>query len=316
MAGAAEAATQRGAGRGRRGAGARGSTPGCGATLTNRVPASVLLEAAFPAGWSTMVESKENIFRPSNSRPRRQSNRALCTVRPRTEPVCFPRQVSIASPLRLGRRWERGPNGQQALHQAPRLVQQGFREKPCRIRHQLAKFEPSSAECCRLSVTPTKAEVHFLPLQNLARPHPSPRRPTTSNSSHLFSGAGTPPAWLCLAQPWAVEGERGFEKASTSSRPGADPVLPGTGSTGNRHVPGSGARLPPYPRDGSHRVYPFFSPSPYRQGERWCSHTGTGRCPCRHFCPAGTQWGQEQALSSKRDEKAAHHLKPLTLGCC
>lgn len=264
MAGAAEAATQRGAGRGRRGAGARGSTPGCGATLTNRVPASVLLEAAFPAGWSTMVESKENIFRPSNSRPRRQSNRALCTVRPRTEPVCFPRQVSIASPLRLGRRWERGPNGQQALHQAPRLVQQGFREKPCRIRHQLAKFEPSSAECCRLSVTPTKAEVHFLPLQNLARPHPSPRRPTTSNSSHLFSGAGTPPAWLCLAQPWAVEGERGFEKASTSSRPAPGQALtrfsqaqaPQGTDTCRGAAPGS----PHTPGTGATGFTPFFPP--------------------------------------------------------
>lgn len=208
-----------------------------------------------------MVESKENIFRPSNSRPRRQSNRALISLHstPQNRARVFSRAGQHRFPTRAGQQ-EMGTGSQWAPSPAPSSSLGSYREKPCRIRHQLAKFEPSSAECCRLSVTPAKAEVHFLPLQNLAHPHPSPCRPTTSNSGRLFSGAGTPPAWLCLAQPWAVEGERGFEKASTSSRPGADPVLPGTGSTGNRHVPGSGARLPPYPREGSHRVYPFFSP--------------------------------------------------------
>lgn len=197
------------------------------------------------------------------------------------------------------------------------MVQRGFREKPCRIQHQLAKFEPSSAECCRL--TPTKAEVHFLPLQNLAHPHPSPHRPTTSNSGRSFSGAGTPPAWLCLAQPQAVEGERGFEKASTSSKPAPGQALtrfsqaqaPQGTDTCRGAAPGS-----PIPQGREPPGLPLFFPSPYRQGEQWCSHTGTGRCPCRHFCPAGTQWGQEQALSSKHDEKAANHLKPLTLSCC
>lgn len=83
-----------------------------------------------------------------------------------------------------------------AKQAAPSLVQQGFFGRCPVGKHRdptsPAKFSQSNAERCLLPVTPAKPEVHFLPLRNLARPCPFPRRSDSSQQRPLGCSSNHP----------------------------------------------------------------------------------------------------------------------------